>query len=179
MIWLLAVCIIMAIGAVIFYKYYAPKLMADAITKEDLPSFLPSKVQQKIKKYKEPINAAAEDVVIQMREKEIGIDQMTSAIEEIREDDVNAITNDLKALQPKTSDETFDIIKNNLRTDFDMEILREPFNKHVNDKMIARALKNLNESPDSEIDLTMFKNVAKTILIQKAEQLRGETKEAK
>lgn len=178
LIWGLALVILVAIGAVVFYRYYAPKLVAEAIVKEETPSYLPAGVKSKLKKYKKPINDAATDVVTSMKEKGVSIDQINTTIDELSEEDLKAMSINLKDANPQTTEQVFDLIKPHINADFDAEVLRKPFNQHVNMKMIQRAIKQLNNENAHEMDLEIIKSVTKSILSQKYKEL-SEVEEAK
>jgi hypothetical protein len=164
----LVVAITICVGGFIFYKLYLPSLVAELLTKAETPSYVPAFVQNKIEKYKAPINKGAEDFISELHKENISVPEVVKAIDDIPEDDIQAALNELENENVQTTDEAFDIIVQNIHTDFDIQSLRAPFNRHVNAKMIRKFLSDEDFKTYREsFNPAMIKSVTKEILLQK------------
>src|SRR6188508_3065141 len=85
-----------ALGTLVFYRYYFPDIVADAVVADDdLPGYLPNPVKNRIKGIQEPVNAGAEDVVKQMQESGIPLEKMLDMIDNTTEEMGNDMLDDL------------------------------------------------------------------------------------
>jgi hypothetical protein len=170
---LFATILIGGIAAFVLYKYYLPEVIADAVVADDLPDYLPKPVKTRIEKIREPVNAGAEDVVKEIHDSDIAIEKILEMIDRTTEDMSNEILDELNRSKITTTDQAFDIIKKHVKADFDLEVLRKPFNENVDVKMIRKAIGygNINRK-SKDIDLETAKVIAKRILIEKEKQYR-------
>jgi hypothetical protein len=167
---LLFLILVMIIGAgvFVFYKFYLPDLVANVIVNGETPGFVPVSVQKKIEKFKAPVNKASEDLIIHIHKSNITLDQIFKAIDETEEEQVHAALDELNIVEVTNTNQAFDVMKKHFTADFDIEDLREPFNKNVNMKLIRKAINRANNYRDEEVmDPEMAKEVIKKILLQK------------
>jgi hypothetical protein len=165
---ILVVAITICAGGFIFYKLYLPSLVAEVLTKAETPSYVPAFVQNKIEKYKAPINKGAEDIISELHKENISVHEVVKAIDDIPDRDIQAALNELQNENIKTTNQAFDIIARNVNTGFDVEPLRAPFNRNVNAKMIRKFLTDEDFKTYREsFDPAMIKSVTKEILLQK------------
>ncbi|HYC84993.1 MAG TPA: hypothetical protein VEB86_07215 [Chryseosolibacter sp.] len=165
-----------AAGAFVFYKVYLPELVASAIVNDQEPGYMPDYVQTKIRKYRTPVNQAAEDVIRHADRSNISMDQILRTIDNTKEEHVNAALAELSDRDVKNTNQVFDIFKKHIPADFDVEPLREPFNDHVSMKMIHDALERSRQQLDKEnLDADMAKAVIKQVLVQKEAEYRRRT----
>jgi hypothetical protein len=168
---ILILVLIIGGGIFIFYKYYFPDFVANAIVKEETPPFVPVYMQRKFEKFKAPVNRASEDIINQMHKSHLTLEQIFKAIDETDEEQVHAALGELTLSEVKTTNQAFDVFKRHFRADFDVEVLREPFNRNVNMKMINKAIDRANAYRDEEVmDPEMAKAVIKKILLQKEKE---------
>jgi hypothetical protein len=170
--WIIAILLIVGIGGFIFYKFYLPDLVADAlVTKRGLPPYVPKHIKIRVQKYKAPINKGAEDVIHTIHHAHISLEDVFKTIDETEEEQVYAVINELKTTPLKNTNQVFDIAKKHLHTEFDVEVLREPFNKNVDMKLIKKGMDYANAyRNDASISPDMAKAVIKRILLQKEKE---------
>lgn len=171
---IVALLITGGIASVVIYKYYMPDVVADAIVAEEVPDYLPKPVQNKIKALRSPVNAGAEDVINKIHQADIPMDKILSMIDNATEDQLDNLIRELNQTSLKNTDQVFDIAKKHFSADFDMEVLRQPFNRNVNMKMIQKGIQlgNVNGKSNA-INFETAKAVAKKILIEKEKELRA------
>lgn len=170
--WIVALLLIAGVGGFIFYKFYLPDLVADAlITKKDTPGYIPKYIKIRVQKYKAPVNKGAEDVIQHIHERQISLDQVFKTIDETEEEQIYDILSELNHTKLKNPDQVFDIAKKHLHTDFDIEVLREPFNENVDLKLIRKGISYANAyRHDASISPEMAKAVIKRILLRKEKE---------
>jgi len=162
---------IASVGAYIFYRFYLPDFVADAMTKDDVPDYLPKRVQKKIAALKAPVNAGAEEVVKEIHKANIPMDKVLAMIDNTTEDQAYTMLDELNHTKPNTTDQVFDIAKKYFPADFDIEVLRKPFNQNVNIKMIKKGIQYGNTNRKRKnIDIEVAKEIAKKILIEKEKE---------
>lgn len=173
LIWVLALFIVFAVAGIIFYKVYLPGLVAEAIAEDQTPGYVPRFVEVRMKKYKAPLNKGAGDVIREIHESNVSLEQVLQAIDRTEPEQVHAALDELGNSNPKTTDEVFDIASKYVNADFNVEILRKPFNENVNMSMVKRAMGYAEGyRNDDTIDPEMAKAVAKKLLIQKEKEYR-------
>jgi hypothetical protein len=167
---LLSLLVIIGLGGFIFYKFYLPDLVAEAIIHDETPPYVPEHVKAKIEKLKVPINQASEDLIQEIHKSNITLEEVIKAIDETQETQVYSAVDELNDVKAKNTNEVFDIAKKHLHADFDLEVLREPFNKNVNMKMINKAMNYLNSTRNEGLDPETMKAIAKKVLIEKEKE---------
>jgi hypothetical protein len=171
LLWLVALVILMGIGAAVFYKYYLPEMVAEVLTEEETPSYVPPFVRSKVVKYKEPINRGARDVIDQIHQSGVTIDQVINTIDNTSEADINALISELNEVELQSTDQAFNIASKHLAGDFDVEVLRKPFKENVDLKNLQKGIRYANDHRnDEEMDIDMAKEVIKKVLIQKEKE---------
>lgn len=169
---IVALLIVGSIAAYFTYKHYMPNVVAEAIISEDVPDYLPKRVQNKIKSLRSPVNTGAEDVVKKIHQSEIPLKKILEMIDNTHEDQIDNLLQDLNLTPLKSTDQVFDIAKKHLTADFDIEVLRQPFNKNVNLKMIQKGIQYSNTSSKANnINIETAKAIVKKILIEKEKEL--------
>jgi hypothetical protein len=167
---LLSLIAIVGLGGFLFYKYYLPEMVAEAIVSEELPAYVPDRVKAKIEHYKAPINQVSSDVIREIHQSDVSIDLILKAVDDTQEADVYAALHEVNERKPETTDEVFNVAKKHIQADFDVELLRSSFNKNVNMKMVNKAIKNLNAKIDEDVDPEMMKAIIKQVLIEKEKE---------
>lgn len=167
--------LILCIIAFVFYRNYLPEIMADVMVKEELPVYIPKFMEKRIEKYRAPVNKSAEDVIIEIHKSKVTLDQILKAIDDSEEAQVYSAIDELTEMKPKNTDEAFDIAKKHFQVDFDIEVLREPFKKNVNIKMIQKGINQANDYRNEQIvDPELLKRMLKKILLQKEKEYNRE-----
>jgi hypothetical protein len=158
--------------AFIAYQYYLPKLVAQALVEEgSSSSYIPQSVQERIDRYREPINNGADKVVRQMHHSGIPLSTVLREIDNVDAQDIQLAVDEITQSNPKNTNEVFNILKRNINTNLDIEPLRHSFNANVNMKMVHNAIAGHEQmNLSDEVSLQLFKNVTREILIRK-EQL--------
>jgi hypothetical protein len=169
--WLFAFLVLIAVAAVFFYKFYLPEMVAVALVEEQDRPYIPKFVQARIKKYKEPVNKGAEDVIREIHRSRISLQQILETIDRTEPEQVQAMLDELSTTRIISEDQVFDIGKKYIDADFDVEVLRTPFKENVDTSMIRKGLRQAeyhrNEVP---MDPQMAKAIVKQVLIQKEKE---------
>lgn len=166
--WTFILLLLTAVGVFIFYKFYLPGVIADALVQEKEPAYIPKFVQTKIRKYKAPVNKGAEDVIQEIHKSDISLDQILEAIDKTEAEQVYSMLDELSHTEIKNTNQVFDLASRHFPVNFDIEVLRAPFIKNVTMAMIQKGLAQANEKRGEEgVDPEMAKSVIKQILRQK------------
>jgi hypothetical protein len=162
-------------GAVIYISYihYMPQLVAQAIIAEKLPAFIPTRVQHKIETVRKPVNESAAGVVEQIHKAHIPINKVLDMIDNTTEAQAYSMLDELTVTPLKTTDQAFDIAKKHISADFDIEVLRKPFNDNIDLKLIKIGIRYGNANRKKEIDIETAKVIAKQLLLQKEKERQG------
>lgn len=164
---------ILAAGFYVFYKFYFPAVVAAAIASEETPAYLPKFLQKKIEAVSTPVNAGAEDVVKQIHQSGIPIDKILAMIDNTTEEQAYLFLDELNESALESTDQVFDIAKKHFPADFNIEVLRKPFNQNVNLKMIEKGVSFANNNRKlKDINIETAKAIAKKILLEKESALQ-------
>ena len=172
---LLLLLIIGCTGFYFIYRSYMPELIAESIVSGSVPSYLPEKMQQRLNKIQEPLNAGTTEVVKKLNEEHIPLEKVISTIDNISEAQVSALIDELSAANPQTEDQFFDITRKHFPADFDIEIFRESFREHADVKTLRKMVRSAERSRKRKaIDFETGKSILKQLLIEKEKQLQGQ-----
>jgi len=164
----LLLLVLMGVGAFVAYYYYLPKLVAKAIIEEGNSSPLPELVQQKIDRYRTPINNSADKIIREMHSTGIPLATILREIDGVEASDIERAANEIAVSNPKTTNDVFNILKRNINTNLDIEPLRRSFNDNFNMEMVRRAVAAHKEMTLSdEANLQLFKKISREVLIKK------------
>src|SRR5690349_3650050 len=109
------ILVVFAVAAIVCYKIYFPKVVAEAIvSNQEPPTYVPRYIKARINRYKVPVNESAEVIIKRMHESNITIDQLFKTIDETSEEQVYAMVDDLMYSKYSTTDEVFNIITKHL-----------------------------------------------------------------
>ena len=173
LIWVIGLIVIFTAGGFIFYRFYLPQIVANAIVDDHTPAYVPQFVEARMKKYKAPLNKGASQVIREIHKSNVSLEQILAAIDNTETREVYAALSEMEQFSPRTTDEVFDIAKKHVQADFDVEVLRKPFNENVDMKMVKRALDYAGARAEEEaMDTEMAKAVFKKLLIQKEKEYR-------
>jgi hypothetical protein len=172
----LAVIIVLGLlawaGIYIFYRVYLPDLVARAIVADETPDYIPKRLMNKVDELRRPVNKGADQMILEMKKNDIAITDVVEVIENTTEDEAYEFLQDLNASKPQTPDEVFDIAKQHIQADFDIEIFRKPFVENVSMASIRRAMSYANTNQRTkDLDIVTGRAIAKQILIEKYKQV--------
>jgi hypothetical protein len=160
-------------GAYLLYQYYFPNVVARAITTEQLPAYLPAPVKRAIAAARVPVNRGAEDVVKEMHKADIPLDKILYLIDNTSEKQINSILEELTNTQLQSTNQVFDIFIQHLSADFDLEVLRKPFNDNTNLKMIHKAMAYARWNLSAKNpDIGILRTIAKKVIVKKEKELQ-------
>lgn len=160
-------------GSYLFYRYYFPSLVAEALVAEQSPSYIPRRLMNKVDELRKPVNKGADEIILEMKKNDIPLEDVVEVIENTSEDEAYEFLMDLNESNPKTPDEVFDIAKKHIDADFDIEVFRKPFVENVNMKAIRRAMSYANTNQRTkDLDIVTGRAIARQILMEKYEQVK-------
>jgi len=162
----------LALGGFLLYRFVMPELVAEALVSESLPGYIPKRLKTKVESIRKPLNDGTKAMLEKMHESDITLNQVLKAVDNISEDEAYAFLDELNTKKPANTNEVFDLAKKHFPADFDPEVFREPFNKHIDIKQVkkAAAYANLNRR-SNDVDITTAKAIVKQIIIEKEKEL--------
>jgi uncharacterized protein YxeA len=174
----LGVILIMAIiGGFYFYKQVIPKMAAKAIVKGEYSAFVPKKIQNKVNAARGEINNQVEKTLKATSSNGITIDQLYIAIDQVDKTEVETTYKLIMEGEITDPQEAFNIAYSNIEIEvFDPMILKPVYDEIIKKEHIIRVVKTIESNNLLEnLDMQMARNVAKQILMQKQEEIKGRT----
>lgn len=161
------------LGGYFLYRTYMSGLVAKAVTSESLPKYIPKRFQSKVETIRAPLNDGAEAMVQKMHASDIPVDQVLKAVDNVTEEQAYAFLDELHQQDPTSTNEVFDIAKKHFSTGFNLEVFREPFNKHFTLPQIkkAAAYAEMNRK-SNDVDLATAKTILKKIILEKEKKIQ-------
>jgi hypothetical protein len=173
LLWVVGLGVLFAAAALIFYRFYLPGVVADALTEQETPSYVPKFVEARMNKIKAPLNKGATDVIKEIHKSNVTLEQLLAAVDNTEPEQVRFAFEEINRSKVKNTNDVFDIAKKYVQADFDVEVLRKPFNENVDMSMVKRGLGYLEgHSNDDAMDPEMAKAVIRQVLIQKEKEYR-------
>ena len=168
----LLILTVLGVSGYLVYRSLVPQIIARAVVSDSLPGYIPKRLQTKVEAIRTPLNEGTEAMLQKMHASEIPVDQVLEAVDDISEEEAYAFLDELNTTKPSNSNEVFDVAKKHFSTDFDLELFREPFNKHFDMDQINNAIAyaNLNRK-SNDVDIVTAKAILKKIIVQKEEDL--------
>ncbi len=162
---------IISIGGYFLYRFYITDFIAKTITAESVPAYIPRRMQNKIEEIRIPLNKGTEAMLQNMQASHISMNQVLEIVDNTSEAQAYTLLDELNSIQPKNTNEVFNIAKKHFTADFDLEVFRKPFNDHFDMKQLRKviAYANLNRR-SSEVDFNTAKAIIKKILLQKEKE---------
>lgn len=168
---------LLAVTAFYFYTHYFADFVAEAVVADQLPSYIPKRMQAKIQALSKPINEGAEAMLVEMDSSDIPMEKVLSVIDRTNEKKAYSILDEINSMQPQTTDEVFDIAKRHVSTDFDIEIFRQPFNDHVDMKQVRKAIDFANQNRKThDLEFNTAKAILRKILTQKEKEYKAQSR---
>src|SRR5688500_18171351 len=124
-------CLAVAIGGYIFYKSYLPGIIAKAIVNDATPTYIPTRIMNKVDELRAPFNKGADEMIAEMKRNNIELNDVLVLVDNANEKEAYNFLTELNQENPQTTNQVFDIAKKHLKADFDVEIFREAFVSNV------------------------------------------------
>ncbi len=164
--------VLLGTGGYLLYHTYMTDIIARAVVSDSLPPYVPKRLQSRIEAIRKPLNKGTEAMLHKMHDSEIPLDRVLEAVDKTTEEEAYAFLDELNRTEPKNTNQVFDIAKRHFPADFDIEVFREPFNKHFQMKQIRNAIAyaNMNRK-EKTIDVSTAKEILKKIIIDKDREI--------
>jgi len=167
------ILIALAGGVYLAFKVYMPDVIADAIISDELPTYLPERIQKKVKRVKKPVNEGANAILQTMHKSNVSLEQVLEAIDNVTEEEANALLDSINMYPPQNEDQLFNMAKRQFPVDFDVEVFRKPYKDKVSMRLIKKCVANANRYKQSdEVDFESARSIVKSILIQKEKEFK-------
>ncbi len=173
--FLVALFIIAGLGYLGYTKLLLPRYVAKIIMDEETtPKYLPNRYEKRLVKSRRRINSGVDSVLVIIHRKNISLDQLLKAIDEVKEEQAYSFLDELNSTTIVSSDQVFDIGKKHFKTDFDIELFRDVFQKKAQVQVIKRGLILANKQRENQdMSPETIRAVAKQILIEKEKKFTG------
>lgn len=171
---LLLIVALVGVGCYALYRVLMPELIAEAVVSETMPDYIPKRLQTRMEAIRTPINRGTEAMVEKMLDSDIPLEAVLDAVDDITEKQAYAFLDEINEKEPSTTNEVFDLAKKHFTTSFDLEVFREPFNKHFKMKQIRSALAYANMNRKyNDVDIVTAKAILKKIITEKEKEVGG------
>jgi hypothetical protein len=174
-IFIISTIILLIVVSIVVYKTLLPSYLADVLTSETAPAFLPEKYKIQIQKINKPINKYSNEIFKVTDSLNLSLEQILKIIDSIKPEDAINIYNKLENRNIEDSEEVFNLIKENIEIDeIDFSLYKGFFLKHVTPSRINRALRYA-ETHELVANLApeTAKKIAKQIAINHYEEKIG------
>jgi hypothetical protein len=170
---LILVCV--TAGGYYLYRAMMPEIIAEAMVSDDLPEYIPRRLQTRVEAMRKPINKGTEAMIESMHDSELPMQKVLEAVDNITEDQAYAFLDEFSASNPSSTDEIFNLAKKHFPTDFNPEIFREPIKKHFEFGQIKGAIDYASFNRSShDIDIATAKAIFKKIITEKEKEVLSE-----
>lgn len=161
-----------AAGGYYIYKAIMPGIIAEAVTSDSLPEYIPKRLHTRVEAIRKPINKGTGAMIETMHESNIPLEMVLAAIDDVTEEQAYGFLDEINRVNPSSTDEVFNVAKKHFPTGFDPEVFREPFKKHFQMKQIRNAIAyaNLNRK-SNDVDIATAKAILKKIIIEKDKEV--------
>ena len=164
---------VLSIGCYALYRILMPELIAKAVTSEEIPDYIPKRLQARMEAIRTPINGGTEAMVQKMHQSNIPLKEVLDAVDDITEEQAYEFLDEINQKKPVNTNQVFDLAKKHFVTSFDLEVFRKPFNEHFKMKQLSRALAYANMNRKyNDIDIVTAKAILKSIIIEKEREIR-------
>lgn len=171
---ILIIAILVSAGGYFWYKNHFPDMVAQAVVANELPPYIPKYLQVKIEEFRKPVNAGAENMIVEMHRQDIPFEKIIETIDNTSEEQTYAFLDELTTTRLTSTDQVFDIGKKHFPVDYDVEVFRRPFSENVDVRTIRKGIHYANANRRSnEISMTTLKEIAKKILLQKEKDYKS------
>ena len=175
---LLVIALVTGIGAFLAYRYYVPKMVAQAIVSEEavVPSILPVRVQESIEEVKAAVDSVAvEDIPEQLEELGLTFDDIIHMVEVAEADQVFRTIEELQNTELHDLDQVFDIGLKHMKIEgYDLSIFREAFKEKASMKRVHKALRKIEENDLLvSVSVPVARETVKQILIEKRDKVEN------
>lgn len=167
--------IVASSGYYLVKTYWFPKYVAHMIVMdEDVPDYLPQKVQKGIVKAKKKVNPLVGAILSESYKGGLTLEELLDFVENTDEELVFTLADSVSGLHSFDANQVFDLANDILKPQFNTEVLRDAFNQHVSEEMIKVVImhykanrEELQSSPE------IGRQIIKQILIEKDKQIKA------
>ena len=161
--------VFMLLSSLFMYYYVFPRLVAKAIITEEYSKFIPRRYQQNFKATNENVN----EFLSKSQQNGVSIEDLLSAIDEIKEQDVRNALEELKSTKLDSVEQIYNIAYKHIKiSSFDPVLLKPTFLKHVKMHHIKKILKYIKRNNlESSLTAKSAKRIAKQIILQKKDKI--------
>jgi len=155
------------------YRYYAPKVIANALVSEEGMSAMPEKVQRKVEALKTGVDNNIEKLPELMKELDVDFEDIEVMIDRADPDQFFDALDELKLQDWQTTDEVFDIGMKHISIEgYDLEKFRSSFNEYASIPKIQRMMEVVEQNEFiTTMSVPVAKETAKRILRSKKEEI--------
>lgn len=162
--WITVVVAAVVFGLILAYKFLLPTYLASIISNETAPSYIPEKYKIQIERIHKPLNKYTQEVFKISDSLNISLELILKIIDSVDPDEVMDVYYKLENKNITSSEEVFDIIKNNITIDvIDISMYKKPFLKYATPARINRALRY---AETHELVTTLAPSTAKKVAKQ-------------
>ena len=171
----LLVLMCVAAGGYYLYRSMMPEIIAEAMVSDNLPEYIPKRLQTRVEAMRKPINKGTEAMIERMHDSEIPMQKVLAAVDRITEEQAYAFLDEVNASNPSSTDDIFNLAKKHFPTDFNPEVFREPIKEHFEFSQIRGAIDYVNLNRISnDIDIATAKAIVKKIITEKEKEVLSE-----
>lgn len=166
--FIVSAIILLGVGAGLLYKIYIPSFVADVITRDTLPSYVPEKYKNQVEEIQKPLKKYSDEVFKITDSLDLSLELILKIIDNVNPDDVLEVYASLENKNIVNSEEVFNVISENIVIEeIDIRLYKDIFLKHATPSRINRTLRYA-EKHELVVNLApaTAKKIAKQIVIK-------------
>ncbi|MEQ1587499.1 MAG: hypothetical protein ABL895_16560 [Cyclobacteriaceae bacterium] len=161
--------VILGVGTgLLFYKVFIPSYVADVITRDTLPSYIPEKYKNQVERIQKPLNKYSEEVFRITDSLDLSLELVLKIIDNVNPDDVLKVYSSLENKTVDNSEDVFQLIFENIEIrEIDISLYKGIFLKYATPARINRAMRYA-EKHELVVNLapSTAKKIAKQMVIK-------------
>lgn len=139
---IISVVTVLMLGSVLLYNFFIPSYIAEVITSDTTPSYLPEKYKIQIERINKPLNKYSEEAFKITDSLNLSLALILRIIDNINPDDVMKVYDQLEYKNVENSNEVFELIREHIEiNEVDISLYRSVFIKYATPARINRALR--------------------------------------
>jgi len=139
---IILIIIFLGVGIGLLYKVFIPTYVAEVLTRDTLPSYLPEKYKNRVEEIQKPLNKYSDEVFKITDSLDLSLELILRIIDHVNPDDVLKVYASLENKNIVDSEEVFNVIAENIVIEeIDIRLYKDIFLKHATPSRINRALR--------------------------------------
>ena len=160
--------IIAVLGLVLFagYRFYLPTMIAETLTSDHAPLFVPDAMQEEVAKLKTSVDREIKKLPVFLKQYNIEYKDLITIIDRARPRDLMSAYREIASTRITSTNQVFNIGKKHIKIKgYDLEVFRRPFNQKLTVEDIEKGLLKIQKNQSlTAMSIPVAKETLKKVL---------------